>query len=77
MKTLTLEISDEKDYEKIMSFVKGLSVKISTAIIQKDTSNNIQDKLNLLDKIGGTIAGKPNISLEALRRENLYGDDAR
>ncbi|MCU0446672.1 MAG: hypothetical protein MUE85_17335 [Microscillaceae bacterium] len=56
---------------------KELEITISEKVETKLTEEEILEKLEKLRKGAGTIKNTPGIPLEALRRENMYGDDGR
>lgn len=72
MKTITLEIENNQDYQQILDFAKKLGVRITAETEKPMENTDIQNKLTLFEKTIGTIKNKPVIPLEALRRENLY-----
>jgi hypothetical protein len=69
MKTITLELPDEQDISEILVLLKSLNVKV-----KEEKSNEITDRVSLIKATFGTIKNKEVISLEALKRENLYED---
>jgi len=72
MKIITLKIENAEEYQQILEFVKKLGVQVSSEEEEQVHELTIQEKLRLLEKSSGTIKHKPVISLESLRRENLY-----
>jgi hypothetical protein len=67
MKTITLEVPDEQDINELIALLKPLNVKV-----KEEERNEITERISLIKATFGTIKNKEVISLETLKRENLY-----